>query len=195
MAVSVYRGHEGFGIVSFEPLPGIQPAVVGRLVERFPRFTMVSGDFETVVGAWEVRGEAAIFTEKWFQSAGGAGLVRGHALDAGLGANRAGGAWRVFASAIVHRQWAEADPGIARTDVTLVGSIDRTLARERYLVRVFGAVTPRDRAGFLRGLLVWKATDDVAVELSSALFRGQGETALGRFAGRDFLLARLRYDW
>ena len=54
-SVSAYRGRDGFGPVWFEPDSLLTPPtpglfVVGRLVERFPRFTMIAGDFETVRG-------------------------------------------------------------------------------------------------------------------------------------------------
>ena len=58
-------------------------------------------------------------------------------------------------------------PAIARTDVSLVGSIDRTFARDRYLARAFAVVNPGDGSGFVRGLLVWTARDNVAVEASA----------------------------
>ena len=47
----MYRGFDGFGVVSFEPFVGSEPgvSVIGVLVERYPRFTMIAGDVETVV--------------------------------------------------------------------------------------------------------------------------------------------------
>lgn len=204
MSVAAFRGFEGFGPIQFEPIGAAGPFVIGQLVERFPRFTMVSADFEVVLGEWELRGEAAAFVDKYFgaiQSQSpqdpvpGPAIVRGRAFDAGLGLNRNAGLVNVFVSVLFHRQWSDADPGIDRTDVTLVGSLDRSFGRERYLLRVFGATTPADESGFLRGLFGWRLRDNLTLELSAAAFMGQGETSLGRFEGRDFLLARLRYDW
>jgi len=195
LAVGAFRGWDGFGMLSFEPVSFVAPAVVGTLVETFPRFTMVAGDFETVIGDWALRGEAALFTEKTFAGGSVSGFVRGRALDAGVGFDHGSAGLRVFASVLVHRQWSEADASIDRTDVTLVGSVERQFGRERYLARVFGAVTPDDRSGFVRGLVVWKARDDVTVDVSAAAFVGTGEITLGRFHGRDFILTRLRYHW
>lgn len=195
VTVGAYRGTEGQGPLVFElsPIPG--QAVVGRLVERFPRFTMVSGDFETVVGQWALRGEVAMFVDRTFQGRRVAGPVRGRALDAGFGFDRAAGEWRMFGSLLLHRRWSDEDPSVDRTDVTVIGSIERRFGRDRYLARVFGAATPGDRSGFLRGLFAWTLRDNVTLELSAAAFAGEGETLLGLFHRRDFVLSRLRYHW
>ena len=196
VSVAAFRGFEGFGAIRFEPTASVGPLVVGQLVEQFPRFTMISADFEVVLGEWELRGEAAAFVEKYFGAASvPQGLVRGQAIDAGIGINRNAALVNVFVSVLFHKQWSDVDPLIDRTDVTLVGSIDRSFGRERYLVRVFGATTPADASGFLRGLFGWRLRDNLTLELSAAAFMGAGDTVLGRFEGRDFLLARLRYDW
>jgi hypothetical protein len=194
VAAGVFRGFDGFGLLSFEPdfppLPGT--AVTGTLVERFPRFTMVSGDFESVTGDWAWRGEAAMFTEKTLQGATGT-AVKGRAFDAGAGFDRRTGEFRVFASAILHRQWSTEDPSVSRTDVSLVGSIERQFGRDRYLARAFTVINPGDASGFVRGLFVWRVRDDVAVEGSAAAFLGEGDDALARFNTRDFMLVRVRW--
>jgi len=196
-AAGAYRGWEGFGTLSFEPFP-LPPSasfVVGRFVEQFPRFTMVSADFETVVGEWAIRGETAVFVEKTFQGQSVPGPVRGRAVDAGAGFDRATEHVRLFGSVLLHRQWSDADATIDRTDVTAIGSVERAFGRERYLARAFGAVTPTDQSGFLRGLFAWHARDNVTVEASAALFVGDGDTQLARFHGRDFVLTRVRFSW
>lgn len=195
VAAGVFRGFDGFGLLSFEPDLSQSPgtAVVGTLVERFPRFTMFSGDFESVTGDWAWRGEAAVFTEKSLQGAAGT-AVRGRAFDAGAGVDRRTGDFRIFASAILHRQWSSEDPFIARTDVSLVGSIERQFGRDRYLARGFAVVNPGDGSGFVRGLLVLRVRDNVAVEGSAAAFTGDGDDTLARFKTRDFLLIRVRWQ-
>src|SRR5690606_19806495 len=103
-SVSAYRGYEPFGTLSLEPLvtPGIpEPLVVGRLVERYSRFTMVATDAETVVGPWAIRGEAAYFPDR--QVTGAFGAVDGRAFDVGVGVDRAAGDYRVFTSVVWHR--------------------------------------------------------------------------------------------
>lgn len=195
VTVGAYRGTEGQGPLVFELSPSAGSAVVGRLVERFPRFTMVAGDFETVVGQWALRGEVAMFVDRTFQGRRVAGPVRGRALDAGFGFDRAAGEWRMFGSLLLHRRWSDEDPGVDRTDVTVIGSIERRFGRDRYLARVFGAATPGDRSGFLRGLFAWTLRDNLTLELSAAAFAGEGETLLGLFHRRDFVLSRLRYHW
>ena len=194
---AVYRGFDGFGLISIEfdrPTEPSAPAVM-TLVERFPRFTMISGDFETVIGEWALRGEAAMFVRKSLAGVTATGAVDGRAFDGGFGFDRRTGDYRVFGSVILHREWSAEDRLVSRTDVSLVGSVDRQLKRDRYLVRGFAVVNPGDASAFIRGLLVWKVRDDVSIEGSAAAFLGTSDDTLGRFADRDFLLARIRFRW
>jgi hypothetical protein len=194
---AVYRGFDGFGLISVElerPAAPSAPVVITR-VERYSRFTMVSGDFETVIGEWALRGEAAMFVRKTLSGVTRTGAVDGRAFDGGFGFDRRTGDYRVFGSVIVHREWSAEDSLVSKTDVSLVGSIDRQLKRDRYLVRGFAVVNPGDASAFIRGLLVWKVRDDVSIEGSAAAFLGTSDDTLGRFADRDFLLARIRFRW
>lgn len=180
VSASIYRGFNAFGDIVFEPtgLPRPGAVVVGELVERFPRFTMVAGDFETVTGAWAWRGEGAWFKDRSF--------------DAGVGVDRKTGEFRVFGSVLVHRDLVR--PGaIAKTNTDVVASIERKFHRDQLLSRVFAVVNPADQSGFFRALMVWSASDRVAVEASAAKFTGTGDDAISKFAGRDFVMTRVRY--
>lgn len=199
IAAGVFRGYDGFGVVAFEPeglgpgaLGGPGPAVIGQLVERYPRFTMMSGDFETVVGDWAWRGEAAFFRKAVPSTHGTGGVLNTRAVDAGVGFDRRSGEFRVFGSAVLHREWTSDGPTVRRTDLSLVGSIERQFSRDRYLARVFAVVNPGDASGFVRGLIVSRLGDNIAVEFSAAAFVGEGDDTLSRFRTRDFVLARLR---
>lgn len=187
VAAAVYRGFDSFGIISVEPDAPI------ALVERFPRFTMISGDFETVVGEWAIRGEMAAFVDKQFPRSDRPGSVEGAAVDGGVGVDRRAGDYRVFGSVLLRRDWSADDPGVASTNVNLVASLDRTFSRDRYLARVFAVVNPGDASGFVRGLVVWTARDNVAIEGTAGAFLGTGDDSLSRFKNRDFLFARVRY--
>lgn len=194
LGAAVFRGFDGFGAVTFEPdLAAVGPAIVGRLVERHERFTMIAADFETVYGQWALRGEMAAFVERQVAGASRLGFVTARAIDAGAGFDRRAGDYRVFGSVIFRREWAPEDPMIDRTDVSLVGSIDRTFAREAWLVRVFGVVNPADRATFARGVVVWRTRDNVTFEGSAGAFLGTSDDAIGRFKDRDFAFARVAY--
>jgi hypothetical protein len=195
VAGSVYRGVDAFGILSFEPQVSTSPgtAVVGSLVERYPRFTMLAADFETVTGDWAWRGEVAAFVDKRLAAGSSPDGVDGHVFEAGFGVDRRAGDYRVFGSIITRREWSEQDVTVNRTNVNLVGSIERPFGRDRYRVRVFGVVNPGDAAAFLRGVFSWSLQDNVAIEGSAAAFLGTSDDALGRFKERDFLFARLRY--
>lgn len=161
VAASAYRGTDTF----------VSP-------QGYRRFTMVAGDFETVAGAWAIRGETALRIDQ--------------AFDVGVGVDRKTGEFRVFASAIVHRDFAT--PFAAQsTNLNIIGSIDRKFGRDHYLARVFGIANPGDRSGFVRALFAWSATDTVAIEVSAAKFIGSGDDGISRFAGRDFAGTRLRW--
>jgi hypothetical protein len=196
LGVAVFRGFDGFGAVTFEPeQPIVGPAIVGRLVERHERFTMIGADVETVRGDWALRGEVAVFVERQVASMSGLGLVPARTIDAGAGFDRRAGAYRVFGSVLVRREWSPEDPLIDRTDVSLVGSIDRSFGRDRWLARAFAVVNAADRAGFVRGLVVWHVRDDVTLEGSGGAFVGTSDDAIGRFRDRDFAFARVAYHF
>jgi len=197
MSVSAWRGFESFGLVSFEPevFPdaGPIPMVVGRLVERYPRFTMIAGDVETVRGGWAIRGEIAGFVDKAFS--GPTGPVKGKAVDAGVGVDRSAGQYHLFGSLVWHREWSDVLPSATRDYVNVIASVDRRFSQERYLVRLFGVANPEDRSGFIRGLASWSLRDNVLLEGSGGVFLGEGADAIGRFSGRDFAFVRVRYHF
>ena len=200
MSVSAFRGFESFGLLSFEtrveaPVgsgsAGVVPSVVGELVERYPRFTMLAADAEMVAGPWAIRGEVAGFVDK---SIGGAqGPLPAKAFDAGLGVDRSAGAYRIFGSVVWHREWAPTDSSLTRSDVNVIGSVERRFSRDRHLVRVFGVANPDDRSGLVRGLWSWSARDNVAVDASGGVFLGTGTDSISRFTDRDFAFVRVRY--
>ena len=196
MSVSAWRGFEGFGLLSFVPfvLPagsGPTPMVVGQLVESYPRFTMIAADAETVRGGWAIRGEVAGFVDKTLD--GPLGPIKGKAIDAGVGVDRAAGDFHVCGSVVWHREWSSLSSSYTRDHLNVIASLDRRFSRERYLVRVFGVANPEDRSGFVRGLASWSVRDNLMLEGSGGAFIGQGTDTIARFAGRDFVSARMRY--
>lgn len=193
VGVSAFRGFDGLGPAAIEIVGGPLSLPAPILVEHHPRFTMVGADFETVSGVWAWRGEAAVFVERMLASSSGIGLVRGKAVDAGVGFDRRVGEVRVFASGIFHREWSDQDPAVVRTDVSAVTSVERSFARERFFGRAFAVVNPGDRAAFVRGVLAWKPDDKVSIEWSGGTFVGTSDDTIGRFRTRDFVLASLRF--
>jgi hypothetical protein len=197
VSVSAFEGADGFGIITFEPemTDPVTLAVVGRLVEAFPRFRMYAADFETVSGRWAIRGEVAGFVEKQLMGVTVPGAVAGRAIDAGLGFDRRAGGVRVYGTALYHREWSDEDPGVERSDFSLVGSVDRSFARDTQLVRTFAVVNPADRSAFVRGLWSWDTSDNTALEVSAGAFLGTSDDTLGRFKGRDFVFTRFRWHF
>lgn len=186
---TIYSGYSSFGTVTFEPalqLTAVSPMVVGELVERYDRFTMIAADAETVIGPWALRAEGA-----WFRATR-------DALDVGVGADRSAGDYRVFTSVVWHRDWADAaatGASVTNNDLNVIASLERTFARERYRLRVFGVANPIDESAFARAVATWNVRDNLAVEASAGVFVGDGSGTdnLSRFTNRDFAFLRLRW--
>jgi hypothetical protein len=136
---------------------------------------MIGGDFETVRGAWGVRGEAAAFVEDELDR-----------VEAGIGVDRRAGDYRIAANVLLthHR--------IDGNDVTLIGAVDRTFASETRKVRLFAVYDPTDDTAFLRGIAAVSLRDDVWIEGSGGVFAGSSLDTLGRLTRRDFVYTRLK---
>jgi hypothetical protein len=156
-------GRVDWGISAYSGLGSFAP---------FRRFTMLGGDFETVRGPWGLRGEAA-----WFHD---------DRVEGGIGADRRAGDYRVAMNVVVTR--VEADG----TDVLLVGSADRSFARETRTVRVLGVYDPTDDTGFARVIAAVSLRDNVWLEGSGGLFAGSAFDTIGRLTRRDFVYVRLK---
>ncbi len=193
-SVSAYRGFESFGIFAMDPSSTQLPPALAR---QYPRFTMVGGDFEAVRGKWGLRGELAAFVEDSFQSPD-LTVLPGHSIDAGAGVDRRAGSFTVSGTVLFHsesydRGLSATDRSTGRSDVSLVGSIDRTFDRERYRFRGFGVYNATEGSAFVRGIWMANVRDNLALEASLGWFVGDGRDLVGRFADSDFLYARLKY--
>ncbi len=197
-SLTTYRGFESFGLYRLQLGPPIPPFEVPQTLveESFPRFTLVGGDFETVMGQWGIRGEVAGFVRDNFQGTGATPVV-GSSIDGGVGVDRKTGDYRFSGTVIYHHE--DPDPDGApetvapRRDVSFIVSADRTFAQERYQLRAFSVYNPSERSSFLRGIFTAKLRDDVAAEASGGWFAGDGRDTIGRFADSDFVYARLKY--
>lgn len=190
LSISAYRGYEAFG--------ALQASSAFVVERRYPRFTLVGGDFETVRGEWGLRGEVAAFLEDSFQSSTAA-IVSGRSFDAGIGVDRRAGDYRVSGTVLFHHERYDAPLDTAASgrtasdDVSLIASADRSFARERYLVRVFGVYNASESSGFARGITTATLRDNLALEASVGWFIGGGLDLVGRFADTDFVYTRLKY--
>jgi hypothetical protein len=165
-AVTAYRGFRSFPIVTGVP---VGSALV--LHETFPRFTMVGGDFETVRGAWGLRGEGAVFDEG-----------HGESFEGGLGIDRRAGHYRIAGDVL----WSD-DAG-----TTFVAVVDRSFARETRTLRVFTALDPGDQTTFARAIAALLLRENTWLEGSAGLFAGSSSDTLGRLTHRDFAYLRLK---
>lgn len=197
-SVSVYRGFEPFGL--------FRATATGRIERAYPRFTLLGGDFETVRGEWGVRGEFAAFLEDSFQSLAlsafegpSLGIVSGRSFDTGVGVDRRAGDYRVAGTVLFHREQYDAPPDprvpseTRRTDVSLIAAADRSFARERYNVRVFGVYNASESSAFARAITTATLRDNVALEGSLGWFVGGGRDLVGQFDDRDFVYVRVKY--
>ena len=198
-SVSAYRGFEPFGLLrAADGVPGGLSVVALERVH--PRFTMVASDFETVRGQWGVRGEVAASLDDSFQDPAFR-IVSGRSIDAGAGVDRKAGDFTLSGTVLVHDErydrpvLQEGSLENGRTDVSLILSADRTFARERYRLRVFGVTNPRESSSFVRTIGIASLRDNVALELSGGWFAGEGRDVVGRFADSDFLYAKLKWYW
>jgi hypothetical protein len=196
-SASAYRGFEPFGFYRLDtPAP---PATVptGRLSLEYPRFTMIGGDFESVRGKWGLRGEAAVFVEDSFQSPE-LRIVPGRSIDVGAGVDRRAGDYTVSGTVLLHAErydapLSQAATSNGRTDVSLIASADRTLAREKYRLRTFAVYNANESSAFLRVIGTANLRDNLALEASLGWFAGDGASLIGRFGDSDFVYARLKY--
>ena len=194
-SVSAYRGFKPFGIQT--------PVRHVGVVERFPRFTMVASDFETVVRSWVIRGEVAAFVEDHFSVSDGIGILRGQALEGGVSVDRTAGESLFGGSVLVRRESANRavgpalalEPGlqsgkVANTDVTLVGFVERRFARQTRFVRSFAAYNASDAHIFVRTIGGISLRSNLWLEGAVGLFLGSGDDVIGRFGDRHFV-----YSW
>jgi hypothetical protein len=204
-AVAVYSGYPGFGRISAgligillpdgAPPPGLPDGIA--VEERFPRFTMIGGDVETVLGAWGWRGEVALTDGDTVTSGESPFGVRGRSLRAGAGADRKAGAFRLNGTVLLEHRAVASDPrrGIAAdtdTNVSLVVGGERPFARDTRRLRVFGAWNLTDRSGFARTIGTWSIRDNLSLDGTVGWFFGEGDDTISRFADRDFLAVSLK---
>ena len=196
--MSVYRGLRTFPIVTFTPTLLGLPAVV----ETFPRFTMIGGDFETVRGPWGVRGEIAVFPDDELQSTRTGRGVPGSSIEGGVGADRRAGNYRVAANVLwswrrvdtstpLGRSF-EGDDELTRSDLSVVVVADRSFARETRTIRLLTVYDPGDATMFSRLIAAVSARDNVWIEGSAGLFAGSALDTIGRLTRRDFAYLRLK---
>lgn len=186
-SVSAYRGFETFGVLQLT-------ADAKGVEEVFPRVTMVGADFETVRGAWGIRGEIAGFVKDSFQSTVPLGVLDGRSVESGIGADRRAGEFRISGNVVVRRRFIDEVPGnpVDSHDVNVVASLDRSFSHETRKLQVFGVYDPTEATSFLRGIVTVNLTDRLSVEASGGLFSGSGPDTLGRFANRDFAYVKVK---
>ncbi|MBM3777596.1 MAG: hypothetical protein FJW23_05050 [Acidimicrobiia bacterium] len=201
---SVYRGLEPFAVYSVgRAVPTFAPGPpVFTLAGEFPRYTMVASDFETVRGAWGIRGEAAWFPDDTLQSETLVTAVDGRTLELGFGADRTAGSYRVSGNVVVstrsveregaEREPARLDPDLDGTEVLLVGSAGRTFSLDTRSLRILAAYDPLSESAFVRGTAAISLRENLWLEVSGAWLTGSGRDFLSRLASRDFLYARLK---
>lgn len=191
-AVSAFRGFEAFPIYHLAMVSEVPVRLV--LLGSYPRTSMVAGDFESVLGQWGIRGEVVALVEDTFQSADATRLVEGHSIQSGAGVDRKSGLYRATASVLVDYRAAAHDENVKRhTDVSVIGSAERTFARETRLLRGLGLYNVSEGTAFVRMVGAISLRDNLWLEGSGGLFVGEGDDVVGLFRDRDFLYVKVKY--
>jgi len=181
--LSAYRGFRTFPTLTLLQTLVPPPTVL----QTFPRFTMLGGDFETVRGPWGVRGEAAFFVDDTIQvAAGNPRGVEGRSLEAGVGADRRAGNYRMAGNVL----WSW--NSVTGSEASLVAAADRSFARETRTLRVFAVYDPVDGTIFGRVIAAVSLRDNVWLEGSGGIFAGSSLDTIGRLTQRDFFYTRLK---
>ena len=127
--------------------------------------------------------------------------VPGRSIEGGIGLDRRAGNYRVAGNVLWSWRGVDGadpsallagDPELERSDLTLVGSADRSFARETRSLRAFAAYDPVDRTLFGRIIGAVNLRTNAWLEGSAGLFGGSATDTLGRLTHRDFLYTRLK---
>ena len=201
-ALGAFRG--------FRPLPvyRLTEAILAAVPQVFvagsyPRFTMASADFETAFRRWALRGEAVVSSEDAIQASGSATTARGHTVQAGIGADRAVGGYRILGELVVRTATiGHPDLGIDlltitplrfdRRSISAVMVAERRFARDTRLLRAFGIYDATARNGVVRANGAISVREGLWVEATAGWFAGRRRTgALAPFIDSDFVYARV----
>jgi hypothetical protein len=128
--------------------------------------------------------------------------VPGRSIEGGIGVDRRAGNYRVAGNVLWSWRGVDGadpssallagDPELERSDLTLVGSADRSFARETRSLRAFAAYDAVDRTFFGRIIGAVNLRTNAWLEGSAGLFGGSATDTLGRLTHRDFLYTRLK---
>ena len=186
-SVTGYRGFESFPVYEIDP-----PSDAVTIRERFPRFEMVGGDFETAGGAWGVRGEVAWFRKRVLQAIDQPLSGLGEVIEGGIGVDHTGATYRIGGNVVISWRRSLDNLPVDTTDALVVFSLDRSFARDTHQLRTFAAYDTQERSVFARAIASFAMRDNVRFELSGAWFDGTGLDLLSRLANRDFASAAFK---
>jgi hypothetical protein len=204
-AVGAYRGFRPLQVYQLSyALSGIPAAPVVAIVVsgKYPRYTMVSGDFETALSRWTIRGEAVVSDDRAIQARGTPVIASGRTVQAGFGADRTIAGYRVLAELVAHHAMIDAPslatdpltaapPRFDRRSLTAVGILERQFARETRLIRGFGIYDAVNKNGIARAVGAISPRENWWVEGTAVWFSGRRAGFLGPFVDDDFLSVRL----
>lgn len=167
----------------------------GMVTSVRPVRWMVGGEFETTVGAWTARGEAAFDFHDPRQVPSPPALVRGRTFQGGLGFDRRVAETVVSADAIYTARAVpgRAPPGLLdRDELALVFGLTRQVSRGTGELRVFGVWNTVARSGFGRATYSKEIVENLRLQVTGGLFWGGGDDPFGLLRRSDFAAVRLR---
>lgn len=202
-SAGAYRGFRPLPVYSLSnAVAGLSAPVVGvQITAAYPRFTMISGDFETAFSRWTLRGEAVVSREDAIQARRSPVTAAGRTIQAGIGADRSLRGYRILGEAI----WSDAavetpspidpftnlPPVFDRQSLASVGIVEKTFARGTRLVRGFGIYDSLNRNGIARAVAAMSLREGLWIEGTAAWLSGQRRGFFGNFIDDDFVSLRL----
>jgi hypothetical protein len=204
-AVGAYRGFRPLPVTTLSyAVSGIPAAPVVAIVlsQDYPRYTMVSGDFEAAFSRWTFRGEAVVSDDKAVQARRSPVSAGARTVQAGFGADRSIAGYRVIGELIWHHATIDAPslptdpltggtPRFERRALTAVGIAERQFARGTRLLRGFGIWDAENRNVLARGVAAISPREGLWLEGTIVWLSGPRAGLLGPFIDDDVFSLRL----
>jgi hypothetical protein len=204
-AIGAYRGFRPLQVYTLRyQVAGIPAAPVTsiRIDGTYPRFRMVSADFETAFSRWTLRGEAVASDEDAIQARATPVSASGRTVQVGLGADRSLAGNRLLGELVWYRAALDAPslpldpltaapPRFDRRSFSAVAIAERQFARGTRVLRGFGLYDAVARNGLARAIAAISPRDGLWLESSIVWFSGRRAGFVGPFVDDDFVSVRI----
>ncbi len=187
----VFRGREDTPVFVISPRYPDSPEQA--LLGQFPRFTMLGGSAETVIGRWGIRGEGSVFLDDSFQDPDGLELISGRSVELGIGFDRELDDYLLNGNIVYQKRTADNFFLESPEDLLLIGGVEHRFRYGQKKANAFLVYNPLEGTLFLRGKTGLSPVQDFWLEISAGLVVGSGNDLVGRFEEVDNVSIRGRY--